>query len=107
MTVARLEARPLVRTPGTRRAIAAIRQELALRRASTLDPAIKDIIASGVRSASGIAKELNHRGVLTPCGGKLWQAVQVQRMLAKTLTGRAPLESADASGLPSPVMELD
>ena len=107
MKVARLEARPLVLTPGTRRAIAAIRQELALRRASTLDPAIKDIIASGVRSASGIAKELNHRGVLTPCGGKLWQAVQVQRMLAKTLTGRAPLESADASGLPSPVMELD
>jgi hypothetical protein len=62
MRVAMLEARSLVPTPGTRRAVAAVRQELALRRASALDSAIKDIIASGLTSASGIAKELNHRG---------------------------------------------
>jgi hypothetical protein len=85
MRVARLESRLLVLTPGTRRAVAGLREELAIRRASALDPAIKDIIASGVTSASGIAKD---RGVLTPCGGKLWQAVQVQRMLAKVLTAQ-------------------
>jgi hypothetical protein len=83
-----LEAKSLVLTPGTRRAVAAIHQELAIGRASALDPAINDIIASGVRSASGIAKELNRRGVLTPCGGKLWQAVQVQRVLAKALAAK-------------------
>jgi hypothetical protein len=104
-TVAMLEATRPVLTPGTRRAVAAIRQELALRRASALDPAIKDIIASGVTSASGIAKELNRKGVLTPCGGKLWQAVQVQRVLAKALTGGAASDrSTQLCCLPTPVV---
>jgi hypothetical protein len=87
-----LEAKSLLLTPGMRRAVAGVREELALRRASALDPAIKGIIAGGITSASGIAKELNRKGVLTPCGGKLWQAVQVQRVLAKALAAQAPSE---------------
>jgi hypothetical protein len=70
-----------------------VRQELAVKRASVLDSAVEDIVASGITSATGIAKELNHRGVLTPCGGKLWQAVQVQRVLAKRSSAKHLMSS--------------
>lgn len=45
-------------------------------------PIIAEIQASGITSASGIASALNERGIPTAKGGK-WQAVQVQRVLAR------------------------
>lgn len=44
--------------------------------------AIMAIQAAGVTSASGIARCLNDRGMPTPRGGQ-WQAVQVQRTIAR------------------------
>jgi hypothetical protein len=43
---------------------------------------IADIREAGITSANGIAAELNRRGVTTPQGGR-WQALQVQRLLAR------------------------
>ena len=45
-------------------------------------PAIRKLEAAGITSASGIAKALNDQGITTPRGGR-WQAVQVQRVLAR------------------------
>jgi DNA invertase Pin-like site-specific DNA recombinase len=45
-------------------------------------PAIRKLETEGVTSASAIAKALNDRGIATPRGGR-WQAVQVQRVLAR------------------------
>lgn len=55
----------------------------AISRASDILPIIREIQASGITSASGIAVALNQRGVRTVQGGDWWQAVQVQRILAR------------------------
>ena len=55
----------------------------AISRASEILPIIREIQASGITSASGIAVALNQRGVPTVQGGAWWQAVQVQRILAR------------------------
>lgn len=54
----------------------------SISRASDIAPIIRDIQASGITSASGIATALNDQGIPTARGGT-WQAVQVQRVLAK------------------------
>lgn len=51
-------------------------------RAADLAPIIADLRSTGVTSFGGIAKALNERGITTP-QGKQWQAVQVQRVLAR------------------------
>lgn len=51
-------------------------------RANDLAPIVAEIRAAGTTSASGIAKMLNARQIPTPKGGE-WQAVQVQRLLAR------------------------
>jgi DNA invertase Pin-like site-specific DNA recombinase len=43
---------------------------------------IQSIMQSGIASATGIAKQLNERGVRTSKGGQ-WQAVQVQRIMKR------------------------
>ncbi len=43
--------------------------------------AIREIQASGIASANGIAKALTSRHVPTPAGGKVWSPAQVQRLL--------------------------
>ena len=43
--------------------------------------AIREIQASGIVSANGIAKALTSRNVRTPAGGKVWAPAQVQRLL--------------------------
>jgi len=50
-------------------------------RAADVLPTIREIRAAGTTSLSGIARELNARGVPTLRGGSEWQAVQVQRVL--------------------------
>lgn len=50
--------------------------------ANRFAPAIAEIQAGGITSASGIAKALNERGIPTARGGE-WQAVQVQRVLGR------------------------
>lgn len=60
----------------------ATRQQKATQRASDLRPIIQGIQATGITSAAGIAKALNDQGIPTARGGQ-WQAIQVQRVLAK------------------------
>lgn len=55
----------------------------AISRASDILPIIREIQASVITSASGIAVVLNQRGVPIVQGGAWWQAVQVQRVLAR------------------------
>jgi DNA invertase Pin-like site-specific DNA recombinase len=43
--------------------------------------AIKDIRATGIVSARGIARELTARRVPTPTGSTTWAAAQVQRLM--------------------------
>lgn len=50
--------------------------------------AIELIQAAGVTSARGIARELMDRGVPTIHGNRRWQAIQVQRILARLARGR-------------------
>lgn len=54
----------------------------AIGRTSDILPIIREIQATGITSASGIATALNERGIPPAKGGK-WQAVQVQRVLTK------------------------
>lgn len=65
----------------SREAALAARRANARERAADVADAIADIRASGIVSATGIAGELNRRGVTTARGGR-WQALQVQRVLA-------------------------
>lgn len=51
--------------------------------AARFEPVIREIQAAGITSATGIAKALNERGIPTARGGGEWQAVQVQRVLAR------------------------
>ena len=55
----------------------------ARRFAADLAPTIKGIQADGVSTLSGIADELNRRGILTPTGKGKWLAYQVRRVLAR------------------------
>jgi DNA invertase Pin-like site-specific DNA recombinase len=71
----------LVPGSGQKAAVAA-RQDKARQTALDLLPAIEGIRTAGITSASGIAKRLNEMGVPTP-RGSLWQAVQVQRVMAR------------------------
>ncbi|MCJ2077906.1 recombinase family protein [Methylobacterium sp. E-016] len=66
-------AREAGRAAGTARAAA---------RSADLAPVVTELREAGIVSASGIAKALNDREIETPRGGR-WQAVQVQRMLAR------------------------
>ena len=58
------------------------RQDRAHTRAGDLFATIKDIRSSGTTSANGIARALTERGVPTASGNSVWQAKQVQRLLA-------------------------
>jgi DNA invertase Pin-like site-specific DNA recombinase len=60
----------------------ATRQAQAARRTADLAPIIAELRASGVTSLSGIAVDLNARGIKTPRGGE-WSAVQVQRVMER------------------------
>lgn len=55
----------------------------AISRASDVAPIIREIQASGITTAYGIAAALNQRGVPTVRSGAFWQTIQVQRLLAK------------------------
>lgn len=52
-------------------------------RALELAPAIAEIQAAGITSATGIAKALTERGIPTARGADVWTTVQVQRVLAR------------------------
>lgn len=60
----------------------AARRAKAADRAADLAPIVADIRAAGVTSLNGIAQALNARGIPT-ARGSTWQAVQVQRILAR------------------------
>ncbi|WP_457798921.1 recombinase family protein [Methylocystis sp. S23] len=60
----------------------AARAAQADNRAADLGPIIADLRSTGVTSLGGIAAALNEKGIPTAKGGK-WQAVQVQRVLAR------------------------
>jgi DNA invertase Pin-like site-specific DNA recombinase len=64
-----------------RRASAEARRQKSHERAHDLAPLIEDIKASGIMTASGIAKEMTRREIPTPRGSATWSAVQVQRVL--------------------------
>lgn len=61
----------------------AIQAEKAQARAEDLGETIKAIQAEGITSLSGLARVLNERGIPTPSGRGQWQAVSVQRVLAR------------------------
>ena len=50
--------------------------------ADRVGPTIAELRAAGITSATGLAKALNERGIPTARGGE-WQAVQVQRVIAR------------------------
>ena len=60
----------------------AARTEQAQSFADSFHADIQAIIDSGIASATGIAAQLNERGVRTSKGGQ-WQAVQVQRIMKR------------------------
>jgi DNA invertase Pin-like site-specific DNA recombinase len=59
-----------------------VRRAKAAQRAGDLSPIISELREAGISSFAGIAKALNERGIPTARGGE-WQAVQVQRVLAR------------------------
>jgi DNA invertase Pin-like site-specific DNA recombinase len=63
---------------------AVVRRERAERRAADLRPMIEAIQAREATSLRAIAAELTRRGIPTPRGTGVWQAVQVQRVLNRT-----------------------
>lgn len=70
-------------TEADRAAAAAARAAVAGVRAGHVLPLIRELQADGLASLSAIARELTRRGVPTPRGTGPWQAVQVQRTLAR------------------------
>ena len=64
-----------------RAASVAARRRRAQERAADLMPMIDKIMAAGITSAGGIARELTSRDIPTPRGSSTWTAVQVQRLL--------------------------
>jgi DNA invertase Pin-like site-specific DNA recombinase len=73
--------RGYVPTDADRVASAAARRRRAQERAADLMPVIDAIRATGITSATGIARELTGRDIPTPRGSSTWTAVQVQRLL--------------------------
>jgi DNA invertase Pin-like site-specific DNA recombinase len=69
------------RREGNKRS-AAVRAGLAAQWAQDLEGTLAGIRAEGITSATGIAKELNSRGIPTRRGGK-WQTTQVTRLLGR------------------------
>lgn len=69
-------------TIGRRRANEA-RRAKADARAADLLPTIRALQASGITSATGIARALNEQGTITAPRGGPWQALQVQRVIAR------------------------
>jgi DNA invertase Pin-like site-specific DNA recombinase len=63
-------------------ASAATRSAAAKESAQDLMPVIEDIREQGITTLSGMAAELNERGIKTPRGGE-WSAVQVMRILQR------------------------
>ncbi|KMO41168.1 resolvase [Methylobacterium tarhaniae] len=61
----------------------ATRAARAQARAEDLGETIKAIQAEGITSLSGVARVLNERGIPTLSGKGRWQAVSVQRVLAR------------------------
>lgn len=55
--------------------------ERSRKRALDLIPVMKELHAVGIRSANGLAKALNQRGIPTARGGHKWTAVQVGRII--------------------------
>jgi DNA invertase Pin-like site-specific DNA recombinase len=70
-------------TPGEadRASASAAKAAKAQERANRVLPLIRELQAGGVTSLSGLARELNRRGVPTARGAGQWQPVQVQRVL--------------------------
>jgi Recombinase len=60
-----------------------IRISRARRFAADLAPTIKGIQDAGTQTLSGIADELNRRGIPTASGKGKWQAQTVRRLLAR------------------------
>ena len=58
------------------------RMALTKAQADRVGPTIAELRAAGITSATGLAIALNERGIPTARGGQ-WQAVQVQRVLAR------------------------
>lgn len=58
------------------------RQARARARSADLSPTIAELRGQGITSAAGLAKALTDRGIPTARGGTVWQATQVQRLLA-------------------------
>ncbi|MGE7417006.1 recombinase family protein [Methylobacterium tarhaniae] len=61
-----------------------VRQDRSLKHASDLVPIIDEVRASGTTTLRGIATALNERGIPAARGGR-WSAVQVRRVLIKTV----------------------
>jgi len=60
----------------------AVKAAKAAKRKADLMPMIEDIQAAGIKSLSGIARELNARDVPTAWGKGQWAATQVKRLVA-------------------------
>ena len=58
------------------------RSEKAMRRAMDLQPLVQELRAAGVKSATGITKQLNARNIPAAWGGT-WTVTQVSRLLAR------------------------
>jgi DNA invertase Pin-like site-specific DNA recombinase len=71
----------LVPGAGQQAAVKAVRSRAQAFAEDTME-SIEGIQQQGITSASGIARALNDQGILTPRGGQ-WQAVQVQRLVAR------------------------
>src|SRR5262249_6637345 len=54
-------------------------------RQADLAPVINELKAAGITSLGGLARALTERGIPTARGGSEWSAVQVSRVLAKTV----------------------
>lgn len=68
---------------GTEAALEAVRANAA-QRASEYAEIIDDVRAMGATSLSGVARELNDRGILTPRGGR-WHASSVRNLLERLI----------------------
>ncbi|TNC09030.1 resolvase [Methylobacterium terricola] len=61
-----------------------VRQQRAVHHAAELAPVIAEVRSAGTTTLQGIAVALNERGIPTARGGR-WSAVQVSRVLARTV----------------------
>ena len=77
-----------------------MRQERAKRRAAELAPVIAELQAGGATTLQAIAAALNERGILTARGG-IWSAVQVRRVIARTVQSGGPGHSIGADAPPA------